>query len=66
MTNDTPVLSADAADGDWIKRGTWDLPAKTVEDLRELLYDLQVPVEQFKQLDVYTANVEKLPWLKAL
>jgi hypothetical protein len=60
------VLNIDASDGDWIKRGSWDIPAANVEDLREWLFWQQMPVEEFKKLDVYLGNVERMPWLKDL
>jgi hypothetical protein len=60
------VIHADAADSDWIKRGSWDIPADNLPDLREWLSGQQMTVEAFKKLDVYQANLDKLPWLKAV
>jgi hypothetical protein len=49
-----------------IKRGKWDIPVNTVEDLREWLFEQQISVEAFKKLDVYVASVEGMPWLAEL
>jgi hypothetical protein len=60
------VLHIDAADGDWIKRGTWDIPAANIEELREHLERIDMPTETFKRLDVYKENLARLPWLADL
>lgn len=60
------VIHPDATDADWIKRGKWDIPADNIPDLREWLFEQQIPVDEFKKLDVYLANVERKPWLSNL
>jgi hypothetical protein len=63
---DLPPLHIDAADADWIKRGIWDIPATNLPDLCEWLWRQNIAVDDFKKLDVYLANVERMPWLKNL
>jgi hypothetical protein len=63
---DLPPLHIDVADADWIKRGIWDIPATNLPDLYEWLWRQDIAVDDFKKLDVYLANVERMPWLKNL
>ncbi len=65
------VLNIDAADSDWIKRGAWDIWGRdglidNAPDLREWLYGARMTVEEFKQLTVYKAHLEDMPWLRDL
>ncbi len=61
-------IPIDAIDGDWIKRGRWDLHGIDSRDalLAWLVQGGGISVEQFKRLDVYQANVERLPWLRSI
>ena len=47
-----PVINLDEHDGDWIKRGTWDIPARNGVELRAWLAASGIRVEQFKRLTV--------------
>jgi hypothetical protein len=60
------VVNADLADPDWIKRGTWDIPADTLDELREWLMSQQINPSDFKQTDVYLAHLTDKPWLANL
>lgn len=66
----TEPVSVDRTDGDWIKRGSWDLMWRgrridNVADLREFIQAIGMTVAEFKQLAVYVGNVRRpeLPWL---
>lgn len=63
-----PRISPDEHDGDWIKRGRWDLPPTVtdLDSLRNYLSDIGMAVETFKDLDVYRAHLGKMPWLRRL
>ncbi|HEY8775905.1 MAG TPA: hypothetical protein VIM33_05410 [Gaiellaceae bacterium] len=63
---DLPPLNIDAHDGDWIKRGTWDIPASNIDELREWLMSQQFNPSDFKNTEAYKANVERMPWLRDL
>lgn len=60
------LVNIDEVDGDWIKRGRWDLPATNLSELRAWLAEHGMTVSQFKRLDVYKANVKRLRWLQKL
>ena len=69
--SDVPVANVDAADGDWIKRGAWDIwrgdrLIDNVLDLREWIHNAQMSVDEFKQLVVYRSHLDDMPWLKEL
>lgn len=51
---------------DWIKRGTWDIPASNLDELRAYLDARRIRVEHFKRLPVYTSNLVRHPWLRDL
>jgi hypothetical protein len=57
--------SPDATDdgADWIKAGSWDIPATNIDELRAYLASAGWTVEQFKQLPVYRWHLEDQPWL---
>jgi hypothetical protein len=60
-------VELDRYDGDWIKRGRWDLVGvNTLPKLRRWLEQQGITAAQFKRLDVYQANVDRLPWLRDL
>lgn len=60
-------IPLDAIDGDWIKRGRWDLDGiGSVDELVSWLAREGISVADFKLLDVYRANVDRLPWLAEL
>lgn len=62
-----PVINLDAHDGDWIKRGRWDVDIpQDLPSLRAWLAASSMTVESFKELEVYKANVTRLPWLRDL
>jgi hypothetical protein len=58
----------DVLEGDWIKAGSWDLRARSVDELREWLMGECVSVEQFKTWPVYLGNVDRpgMEWLRDL
>jgi hypothetical protein len=61
------VLHADRGDGgDWIKAGRWDIPASNIHELREWLMAQQMNPSTFKELPVYRAHVDEMPWLREL
>ena len=60
------TLDADAADPDWIKGGTWDIPASNLDELKEWLMAQQITFDHFKTGEVYLSNLDKLPWLRNL
>ena len=69
MSGERPPLSLDAYDGDWIRRGSFDLLNHGVdspEKLREWLAQHGMTVEQFKTLPVYRGNVDRIGWLREL
>lgn len=66
MARRAPIRIDVGEDGDWIKGGTWDLRAKTADELRDYLAAVGLSIEHFKTLVVYRANVERLPWLAEL
>jgi hypothetical protein len=51
---------------DWIKRGTRDIPASNVGELRVYLQAGGWKVEQFKALLDYRAHLADRPWLRDL
>lgn len=61
-------LDIDAVDGDWIKRGAWDIPAWSVGELRAWLDRQGMTVAEFKELEVYRAHVgdPDMGWLREL
>ena len=61
------IVHADATDGDWIK-GAWDIWPRTLPDLREWLYGMQMTAEHFKTFRMYQANVDQpgYEWLREL
>lgn len=66
MTAVPPIIEIDAYDGDWIKRGQWNLSASNVAELRSWLDSKGMTVEHFKTLQVYKGNVDRMPWLRDL
>ncbi len=44
----------------------WNIPADNLAELQVWLYEQGMRVPYFKKMPVYTANVERLPWLQAL
>jgi hypothetical protein len=66
--SELPPLHIDAYDGDWIKRGSWDIPASNVDELREWLMGQQINPSAFKRLQVYRAHVDRpgMGWLRQL
>jgi len=62
----SPVnIDADLENADWTK-GSWDIPATSVEELRTWLKQQGMTVEQFKRLPVYRRNMKRLEWLRGL
>lgn len=55
----------DLINADWTKQ-TWDLPVRSLPELRAYLQDHGITIAQFKALPVYRLNVRKLPWLRRL
>jgi len=69
VSREREPLSIDAHDGDWLRRGSFDLlnhGVDTPEKLRDWILQRGMTVEHFKTLDTYRANVDKLPWLREL
>lgn len=58
-------IDADIDNADWTKQ-SWDLPCRTLDDLREYLRQTGTSVAEFKRLPVYRFNVDTLPWLADL
>jgi hypothetical protein len=69
VTLDDPgVWNLDLTDegADWIKRGTWDIPARNIEELRAWTAVSGWTVEEFKPLPVYLWHLADMPWLADL
>jgi hypothetical protein len=56
-----PLKIDEGDNGDWIKRGSWDIPATNLEELRKWIAAGGHDVEWFKRLPVYQGNLERLP-----
>jgi hypothetical protein len=63
----TPLnLDANLEQADWIKGGAWDIPAQNADELLQYLVARGLTWDGFKALPVYRANVDRIPWLKAM
>jgi hypothetical protein len=59
-------LDATDEGADWIKAGSWDIPAENLDELHVYLTAGGWTVEQFKALPVYRAHLADRPWLADL
>ena len=58
MSQPLPEVHPDASDGDWIKRGTWDIRPQSLPDLYEWLFDQRLTPDEFKQTELYRSHVD--------
>lgn len=58
-------IDANPNNADWTKQ-SWDIPANSLDELRQWLASQELTVEQFKALPVYRFNIKKLAWLAEL
>lgn len=60
-----PVLNLDwnLPSADWMRSGTWDIPAHDEASLNAFLIARGMTGRQFKRLPVYKANQHKIHWL---